>query len=82
MKIISIHDFPLRAIQIAWAGIFTFGYEWDCDPIIPLSVWVGVLLPIVLIKFIYWAVDMLINIHTPNQFDDPRGKPLTVPTTE
>jgi len=59
-----------------------FGYEWDCDPIIPLSVWVGLLLAIVLIMFISWAVDMLVNLHTPNRFDDPRGKPLTVPTTD
>merc|ERR1712141_941667 len=59
-----------------------FGYEWDCDPIIPLSVWVGILLAIVLIMFISWAVDMLVNLHTPNRFDDPRGKPLTVPTTD
>jgi len=61
---------------------FRFGYEWDCDPLIPLSVWVGILLTLVLVTFLYWAIDMLTSLQTPNRFDDPRGKPLNVPSSE
>jgi len=59
-----------------------FGYEWDCDPLIPLVVWVGILLTLVLATFLYWAIDMLTSLQTPNRFDDPRGKPLNVPTSD
>jgi len=61
---------------------FKFGYEWDCDPLIPLSVWVGILLTLTLVTFLYWAIDMLVSLQTPNRFDDPRGKPLNVPTSD
>jgi len=61
---------------------FKFGYEWDCDPLIPLAVWVGLLLTLVLATFLYWATDMLVSLQTPNRFDDPRGKPLNVPTSD
>jgi len=63
-------------------GSFKFGYEWDCDPLIPLAVWVGLLLTLVLLTFLYWATDMLVSLQTPNRFDDPRGKPLNVPTSD
>jgi len=63
-------------------SLFRFGYEWDCDPLIPLSVWVGILLTLTLATFLYWAIDMLTSLQTPNRFDDPRGKPLNVPTSD
>jgi len=66
----------------ATKNAFRFGYEWDCDPLIPLAVWVGILLTLVLVSFLYWAIDMLVSLQTPNRFDDPRGKPLNVPTTD
>merc|ERR1711983_36704 len=59
-----------------------FGYEWNCDPLIPLGVWVSLLLTLTLLTFLYWAIDMLVNLQTPNRFDDPRGKPLSVPMSE
>jgi len=64
------------------SGTVKFGYEWDCDPLIPLSVWVGLLLTLVLVTFLYWAIDMLVSLQTPNRFDDPRGKPLNVPASD
>jgi len=61
---------------------FRFGYEWDCDPLIPLPVWVGLLLTLVLLTFLYWAMYMLVSVQTPTRFDDPRGKTLNVPTSD
>ena len=64
------------------AAKFKFGYEWNCDPLIPLGVWIGLLLTLVLLTFLYWAIDMLVNLQTPNKFDDPKGKPLSVPNSD
>jgi len=63
-------------------GSFSFGYEWNCDALIPLSVWVGLLLTLALLYFLYWGIDMLVNLQAPNKFDDPRGKPLSVPISD
>ena len=73
---------PGLKLQPMFSEKARFGYEWDCDPLIPLSVWVGLLLTLVLLTFLYWAIDMLVNLQTPNRFDDPRGKPLNVPTSD
>ena len=61
---------------------FRFGFEWDCDPLIPLSVWVSILISLALLLFFSWAIDMLVNLHTPTRFDDSKSKPLSVPTSD
>lgn len=81
LKLIGIKLQPMLGNETRAPGSH-FGYEWNCDPIIPLSVWVGLLLALLLAMFISWAVDMLTSLHTPTRFDDPKGKPLTVPTTD
>ena len=42
----------------------------------------GLLLTLALLYFLYWGIDMLVNLQAPNKFDDPRGKPLSVPISD
>jgi len=59
-----------------------FGANWDCDPLISSALWVSLLIGLGLIIAFYWAVDMITSLHTPDKFDDPKGKPIMVPTTD
>lgn len=61
---------------------FRFGYNWDCDPLIPLAVWVGLFITLILVSLLSWGLSMLVNLMTPNRFDDPRGKTISVPLSE
>lgn len=63
-------------------GTTNFGYVWDCDPIWSSSLWFSLLLSLFLIAILAWAIEMLVTLHTPSRFDDPKGKPLVVPLTE
>jgi len=59
-----------------------FGSNWDCDPLISSALWVSLLIGLGLIFALYWACDMLSSIHGPDRFDDPKGNPIMVPTTD
>jgi hypothetical protein len=44
--------------------------------------WFSLLLSLFLIAILAWAIEMLVTLHTPSRFDDPKGKPLVVPLTD
>jgi len=57
-------------------------FGWDCEPLIPISVWVSVLITIFLASILMWGVCMLAFLNTPTKFDDPKGPSIYVPTAE
>jgi len=57
-------------------------YNWDCDPLIPISVWVSVLVTLFLATLLMWGICMLATLQTPSKFDDPKGPSIHVPTAE
>jgi len=59
-----------------------FGFNWDCDPLIPISVWVSILITLMLASILFWALYMLSSLQTPNKFDDPKGPSIHVPQAE
>jgi len=63
-------------------GKFRFSDNWDCDPIFPISLWVGILITLMLATILYWALYMLSALQTPNKFDDPKGPSIHVTQNE
>ena len=61
---------------------FRFGFNWDCDPLIPISLWVSLLITLMLATILFWALYMLSALQTPNKFDDPKGPSIHVPQAE
>jgi hypothetical protein len=57
-------------------------FGWDCEPLIPISVWVSVLITIFLASILLWGVCMLAYLNGPTKFDDPKGPSIYVPTAE
>jgi len=57
-------------------------FGWDCEPLIPISVWVSVLITIFLASILLWGVCMLAYLNTPTKFDDPKGPSIYVPAAE
>jgi len=57
-------------------------FAWDCDPLIPISVWVSVLVTLFLASLLMWGLCMLATLQTPSKFDDPKGPSIHVPTAE
>lgn len=61
---------------------FRFSANWDCDPLIPLSVWVGLLVTLLLVSILAWGLQMLADLQTPNKWDDPKKPGIHVPQAE
>ena len=59
-----------------------FSNNWDCDPLIPLSVWVGLLVTLLLVSILAWAIKMLTDLQTPNKWDDPKKPGIHVAQAE
>jgi len=57
-------------------------FGWDCEPLIPISVWASVLITIFLASILLWGVCMLAYLNTPTKFDDPKGPSIYVPAAE
>jgi len=64
------------------AAVDRFGYNWDCDPLISSALWVSLLIGLLLLLWLFWSCDMISALNTPDRFDDPKGTPIMVPTTE
>jgi len=79
---------PGMLLEPDWTGknlnISTFRYSanWDCDPLIPLSVWVSLLVTLLLASILIWAINMLTALQTPNKWDDPKKPGIHVAQTE
>jgi len=63
-------------------GNDTEQFNWDCEPLIPISVWVSVLITLFLASILLWGLYMLATLQTPDKFDDPKGPSIHVPTSE
>ncbi|CAB4054126.1 COPS6 [Lepeophtheirus salmonis] len=59
-----------------------FGYSWDCDPLISAKIWEILFIVLILVLIFLWSVNMMLNLNTPTRYDDPKGKPLSVPLHE
>lgn len=59
-----------------------FGYSWDCDPLIPISIWSTFLVTLLLAAIVIWAIAMVTGVFTPSKFDDPKGPSIQIPNTD
>ena len=57
-------------------------YNWDCDPLIPIPVWEGLLLGLFAAVVIYMAAAYITGIGTPTGWDDPTKPTISVPVTD
>jgi len=86
-KLTVFLHFPGMVLEPSLGGNKTtfqygFGYNWDCDPLIPISLWVSLLITLMLATILFWALYMLSALQTPNKFDDPKGPSIHVPQAE
>lgn len=59
-----------------------FAESFDCVTFFTLPIWMGFMVVLILTIILAIGIYMLFNIHTMDRFDDPKGKPLPVPTID
>jgi len=76
MQNLYFQPFPKGAPRIR------FGANWDCDPLIPISIWSSVLISLGLASIVVWSLSMVGSVYTPSKFDDPKGPALMIAQTD
>lgn len=72
----------LSGLQLQPGEGDSFAINWDCDPLIPISLWVSLLISLMLISILTYGIAMISSIHTPDKYDDPKGPTISVGQTE
>jgi len=76
MQNLFFHPFAKGAPRIR------FGANWDCDPLIPISLWSSILVSLGLATIVVWSLSMVGAVYTPSKFDDPKGPALMIAQTD
>lgn len=56
----------------------SWGYNWDCDPLIPISLWVTLLISLLMVSILTYGIAMISSVQTPDKYDDPKGPALSI----
>jgi len=81
LAILSFQDMALQPFEKG-AQKIRYGANWDCDPLIPISLWSSVLLTLGLASIVVWSLSMVGAILGPSKFDDPKGPALMIAQTD
>nr|CAH0098549.1 unnamed protein product [Daphnia galeata] len=59
-----------------------FGDGYDCVGFFTEGIWAAILLGLIIAMMLAWAISMVADIKTPDRYDDPKGKTITVTATD
>ncbi len=57
-------------------------FRYDCVGFFTEGIWAAIILGLIIAMMLAWAVSMLADIRTPDRYDDPKGKTITVTATD
>ncbi|XP_046454456.1 V-type proton ATPase subunit S1-like [Daphnia pulex] len=59
-----------------------FGDGYDCVGFFTEGIWAAIILGLIIAMMLAWAISMVADIKTPDRYDDPKGKTITVTATD
>ena len=59
-----------------------FGDAYNCELFFTAPIWSGLFVMTILAMIMIWGLAMIMDIRTMDQFDDPKGKTITINTLE
>ncbi|XP_034949970.1 uncharacterized protein [Chelonus insularis] len=72
----------LSNMQIQLDYIKKFADAYDCVGFTSIPIWAGIFVTSILAIIMIWGLTMVMDIRTMDRFDDPKGKTITISTTE
>lgn len=55
-----------------------FGDAYDCVGFMSIPIWAGIFVTAILAIIMTWGLTMVMDIRTPDRYDDPKGKTITI----
>ncbi|XP_051955301.1 V-type proton ATPase subunit S1-like [Xyrauchen texanus] len=76
---ISFDDFQIQGFNVAGKD---FSYANDCAGFFTPGIWMGLVTSLLMVLVLAYGLQMIMQLHTMDRFDDPKGPAISVPQTE
>ncbi|GAA6079097.1 ATPase H+ transporting accessory protein 1a [Tachysurus ichikawai] len=76
---IAFDDFQIQGFNVTGKE---FSYASDCAGFFTPGIWMGLLTSALMVLLLTYGLHMIMQLHTMDRFDDPKGPAISVPQTE
>ncbi|KAM9445136.1 ATPase H+ transporting accessory protein 1a [Clarias gariepinus] len=76
---IAFDDFQIQGFNVTGKE---FDYASDCAGFFTPGIWMGLLTSALMVLVLTYGLHMIMQLHTMDRFDDPKGPAISVPQTE
>ncbi|XP_067095942.1 V-type proton ATPase subunit S1b [Osmerus mordax] len=74
-------DFQIQGFNIL-NGTTDFSYASDCAGFFTPAIWMGLITSLIMLLILTYGLHMIMQVHTMDRFDDPKGPSISVPLSE
>nr|XP_020464814.1 V-type proton ATPase subunit S1 [Monopterus albus] len=76
---VSFEDFQIQGFNVTGSE---FSYASDCAGFFSPGIWMGLMTSLLMVLVLTYGLHMIMQLHTMDRFDDPKGPAISVPQTE
>ncbi|XP_028264994.1 ATPase H+ transporting accessory protein 1a [Parambassis ranga] len=76
---VSLEDFQIQGFNVSGGE---FSYASDCAGFFSPGIWMGLMTSLLMVLVLTYGLHMIMQLHTMDRFDDPKGPAISVPQTE
>ncbi|XP_028309409.1 ATPase H+ transporting accessory protein 1a [Gouania willdenowi] len=76
---VSFEDFQIQGFNVSGGD---FSYASDCAGFFSPGIWMGLSTSLLIVLVLTYGLHMILQLHTMDRFDDPKGPAISVPQTE
>ncbi|XP_062871826.1 ATPase H+ transporting accessory protein 1a [Trichomycterus rosablanca] len=76
---VSFDDFQIQGFNVTGRE---FAYASDCASFFTPGIWMGLLISALMVLLLTYGLHMIMQLHTMDRFDDPKGPAISVPQTD
>ncbi|XP_061780110.1 ATPase H+ transporting accessory protein 1a [Nerophis lumbriciformis] len=76
---VSFEDFQIQGFNVKGSE---FSYASDCAGFFSPGIWMGLMTSLLMVLVLTYGLHMIMQLHTMDRFDDPKGPAISVPQTE
>lgn len=74
-------DFQIQGFNIL-NGTTDFSYASDCAGFFTPAIWMGLIITLLMLLILTYGLHMIMQLHTMDRFDDPKGPSISVPQSD
>lgn len=75
---ITLENLQMQPIFTASEAPFEFGQPWNCTGFFSAGIWGGLFIVILFLTIMSYGISFILDIKTMSQFEDPKGKTITI----